>query len=71
MAYVYKEFPRTLHKPDGLTRTVTDELSKQDALADGWSLSPVINGHVIDFDEEVIEVIEDAPVEKKRGRKKA
>jgi len=64
MRYVYQEFPRTLHKADGLTLTVHDEQAKESALAEGWSLHPVLNGHVIDF-EETVEVEVEKP---KRGR---
>lgn len=38
--YVYQEFPRMLHKPDGSTCVVADLDQKAAKLADGWYLSP-------------------------------
>ena len=61
----YQEFPRTLHKPEGVTLTVHDEVAKLAALDEGWALSPVLNGAVIDFDE----AADDAP-KRKAGRPK-
>lgn len=40
MAYIYKEYPRTLHKPDGSVCTVRDDAKKAEALAAGWNLLP-------------------------------
>jgi hypothetical protein len=65
MAYEHQEYPRDLHKADGLTKRVNSDDEKSAALADGWQLQPVVNGVVIDFDEET--PAEDA---KPKGKKK-
>lgn len=38
--YQYQEYPRTLHRPDGKTKTVHNDGEKAEALAEGWNLRP-------------------------------
>lgn len=59
-----------MHKHGVKPLIVHDELAKQAALDAGWSLTPVLNGQAINFDEAapVEAVVDDAP--KKRGRQK-
>lgn len=39
----FREYPRTLHRPDGSTRSVGTDAEKADALADGWLLTPCVD----------------------------
>ena len=41
MAYVYREYPRHVHKPGGLCLSVANDVEKAAALADGWYLTPL------------------------------
>lgn len=41
--YVYQEFPRILHAPDGQTCIVYDTAEKDAALKAGWLLIPVVS----------------------------
>lgn len=82
--YVYQEYPRTLHRPDGRTCSVRSDEEKVAALAEGWALVPVVDltGNRFDgaavaevvevpaVDVDVPEVVEDAPppVKRKKGR---
>ena len=56
MPYVFKEYPRVLHQSDGRTRTVLNDTEKADALAEGWSLVPVVDLTGNRFDSAVAEV---------------
>lgn len=75
--YQYKEFPRTLHKPDGRTLTVGNEDEREAALVEGWSLVPLVDltGNRFDLPEvpatgDVLEVSDAEPVVVKKGRRK-
>jgi len=38
--YVYRPFPKCLHKPDGSSKVVADEAQMDAALRAGWYLTP-------------------------------
>jgi hypothetical protein len=38
--YIYKEFPRMLHAPDGRTKVVNTAEEKEAAMKKGWELQP-------------------------------
>lgn len=77
MTYIYKEYPRTLHKPNAQVCTVRDDDEKAAALEAGWSLLPVMDAQddlgtaappaADEAPAEAEPVEDDAP--KKRGRK--
>ena len=41
--HAFQEYPRSLHRPDGSTRTVVNDDDKADALAEGWALDPFVD----------------------------
>ena len=75
LPYVWKEYPRTLHRPDGTTCVVVNDDAKADALADGWALVPFVDLTGNRFDAPVAQDDHDLPSSwaasqprKKKGR---
>lgn len=78
MTYIYKEYPRTMHKANAQVCTVRDDAEKAAALASGWSLLPVMDAPEAPAVAEPAAPQDEAPAEaepvedetpKKRGRK--
>ncbi|HSV92931.1 MAG TPA: hypothetical protein VLH81_07635 [Desulfobacterales bacterium] len=42
MSYVYRPFPKMIHRPGGAQKIVQDATELSDALLQGWSLRPVL-----------------------------
>ena len=42
MSYVYRPFPKMVHRPGGAYKVVQDATELSDALLQGWSLRPVL-----------------------------
>lgn len=43
MSYRYREYPRHVHRPHGVSLIVRTEAERDAALAEGWSLSAVFD----------------------------
>lgn len=69
MPYIYKEYPRTLHKWQDQTCTVRTDEEKAAAIAAGWSLEPVMSEPAPVPVLEPEPVVEEPVEPKKRKRK--
>ena len=45
MSYIYRPFPKMIHRPGGVYKVVQDATELSDALLQGWSLRPITAAH--------------------------